>query len=246
MILEIPCGNIESVHAALEGGADRIELCSAMPLGGLTPTVAMLENVSGHSINVFVMIRPREGDFNFSQYEFKTMLRDIELLKAAGANGIVSGILTKGAEIDMERTRELIEASRPLPFTFHRAFDLTADAFRSLDALLELNVNRLLTSGQAPDAWTGRDIISKLVKLSGDKIKIIAGAGVNPGNVAAICEFTGVLEIHLSGRVKKRSEMSVHDSSIVMGKAGQDENDYEITDTRVIKKVREIVDQKLF
>lgn len=241
MILEVPCGNIESVHAAKIGGADRIELCSALQLGGLTPSLAMLELVTEIGIEIVGMIRPREGDFNYSKEEFKLMLREIELLKKAGAHGIVSGILTPKFEIDMVRAKELIEASHPLPFTFHRAFDLTNDAFKSFDDLLKLKVDRLLTSGQASDAFTGRKLISELVELAQSKIQIIAGAGVNPENVAAICA-SGVSAIHLSGRKKIKKENSNKLTSVFMGKQGSDDHAFDATDSDVIRKVRKIID----
>ena len=244
MILEVPCGNIESVESALFGGADRIELCSALPLGGLTPTLGMFEALTEYKIPKFIMIRPREGDFVFSEREFNCMLNDIEVFRRAGAHGIVSGILLENGEIDRERSKELIIAAHPLPFTFHRAFDLTPDPFRSLDFLLELKVDRLLTSGQAPDANSGRDLISKLVRLAANKIVIMAGAGVNSANVLSICEATGVSEIHLSGRVRKKSQMLIHNSSVAMGNDKHDESFYEVTDSLIIKKIRDLIDKK--
>lgn len=244
MILEVPCGNIESIKSALIGGADRIELCSALSLGGLTPTLGMLEASAEYKIEKFIMIRPREGDFVFSDKEFKSMLRDIEVFRKAGAHGIVSGILFKNGEIDSIRCSELIAASRPLPFTFHRAFDLTSDPLRSLDLLLDLKVDRLLTSGQASDAYTGRDLISKLVLHANNKIKIMAGAGINLSNVASICETTGIKEIHLSGRVKKKSQMPIHHSSVAMGNEDPDESFYEVTDSWIIKTIRDLIDKK--
>ncbi len=246
MILEVPCGNIESVLSAKLGGADRIELCSALPLGGLTPSLEMLEAIKGLGIPVFVMVRPREGDFIYSPEEFRMMLRTIEHFKSAGANGIVSGILLKNGRIDMDRSRELIEASRPLPFTFHRAFDLTSDPYRSLDILIELKADRILTSGQSPDAWTGRQLISRLVERAENKIVIMAGAGINPENVASICDETGVNEIHLSGKIKKINDGNLNQSSVFIGKPGSDESVYDVTDSTIIKMVRTIIDKKSY
>jgi copper homeostasis protein len=231
IIIEVPCGNIESVIAAKKGGADRIELCSALPLGGLTPTPGMLEEILEVSIIKFVMIRPREGNFVYSPAEFRSMLSDIELMKKAGAQGIVSGVLLKNNKIDLERTRELKDASRPMPFTFHRAFDLTPDPFRSLDELIEIKANRLLTSGQAIDAFSGKELIRKLVKQADDRLEIIAGAGINSENVLSIIE-SGIKEIHLSGKMKKEKMES---NRIRMGYI--DESLY-VTDEERIKMVR--------
>ena len=238
MIIEIPCGNIESVVAASNGGADRIELCSALSLGGLTPTIGMLEEIAGIPIIKFVMIRPREGDFIYSTEEFRVMLRDIELFKRAGAEGIVSGVLMKNGEIDSERTQTLLEAARPLPFTFHRAFDLTPDPFRSLNALIEMKVDRLLTSGQATDAFSGRELIARLVLHSENKLIIVAGAGINRENIKSICE-TGVSEIHLSCRRKKISETILYHAGVRMGNSSN-ENFYDVADADIIRSIREL------
>jgi copper homeostasis protein len=243
MLIEVPVGNIESVIAAKNGGADRIELCSALPLGGLTPTTGMLAAISTVPITKFVMIRPREGDFVFSTAEFRSMLHDIDLFSRNGAQGFVSGVLRKNGTIDVERTKELIEACRPLPFTFHRAFDLTPDPFHALDVLIALQVDRLLTSGQSADAFSGRQLISKLVKRSENKILIIAGAGINPVNVKDICQDTGVKEIHLSGRMRKTNEMTSH-SLVRLGNI-EDENHF-VTDESIVRSVRKIVDKIIY
>jgi copper homeostasis protein len=132
MLVEIATATLESVRNAFEGGADRIELCSALPLGGLTPSAGFIEDaVQYGKLPVFAMIRPREGDFQFSPEEFKCMLRDLHFAKQAGVNGIVSGILNEQNEIDVQRTKELVAASLPLPFTFHRAFDRTSNHIAS-------------------------------------------------------------------------------------------------------------------
>jgi copper homeostasis protein len=236
MIIEVPCGNMESVHAAKNGGADRIELCSALPLGGLSPSLAFLEHALKLGLDVFAIVRPREGDFVYSDDEFEIMLREIEIFKSSGANGIVSGILLNDGEIDVDRTGKLIELTRPLPFTFHRAFDLTNDPLRSLKVLIELNVDRLLTSGCAADAWSGREVIKNLVTESKNKITIMAGAGINIHNAPEIYSYTGVKEIHLSGRIKKQNIFG-NKSSAFMGKEDE-ENFYFVTDEDIIREIR--------
>ena len=243
MILEVPCGNMESVLAAKQGGADRIELCSALKLGGLSPSFALLDAIKNIQMEIVVMIRPREGNFNYSKEEFEIMLKEINYFKNAGAKGFVSGVLTSDMEIDFERTKKLIEASNPLSFTFHRAFDLTKDPFKSIDSLLELSVDRLLTSGQAPDAFSGRKLISELVDLSKNKIQIIAGAGVNPENVAAICN-SGIHAIHLSGIKKNNVVKTEILPSVFMGKQGIDDSAFDVTDADVIRQVRKIIDSR--
>jgi copper homeostasis protein len=234
MLIEVPVGNIESVVAAHRGGADRIELCSALSLGGLTPSPGMLESILEISITKFVMIRPREGDFNYSIEEFNCMLSDIEYFKNAGADGIVSGILRNGRHIDIERMKELIAASHPLPFTFHRAFDLTTDPYRALEELIELKADRILTSGQKSNAYEGRELISKLIQRAGDRIVIMPGAGINPDNALSICE-TGAKEIHLSGKRKRTANST---SEIRMG---NNDDVHEVTDESIIRKIKSLI-----
>jgi copper homeostasis protein len=234
MLIEVPVGNIESVEAAHKGGADRIELCSALPLGGLTPSHGMFGVIKEIPLTKYIMIRPREGDFVYSASEFRAMLLDIERFKESGADGIVSGVLMPTGEIDSARTTELIEAARPLPFTFHRAFDQTNDAFRSLEILIGLNADRVLTSGLAKDAFTGRDVISRLIKQASNKIIVIPGSGINTDNVSEIIRVTGAKEIHLSGKKKKRSTPS-------LVKMGDLDDSFDVTDEAIIKRVREII-----
>lgn len=186
--------------AAQAGGADRIELCSALSEGGLTPSLGLLQAVRQHlSIPIHVMIRPRGGDFCYSDGEFGAMQRDTELAKGARADGVVFGLLRAEGSIDRERTQALLEAARPLSVTFHRAFDLTSHPFEALETLIELGVDRLLTSGQAATAYQGLGLITKLVTQAAGRIEIMPGGGVE-AYMGEIIKASGVSEVHCSAR----------------------------------------------
>ena len=177
MICEICVDSIAGVRAAKQAGARRVELCADLLEGGITPSLGVIRQarkVSGIDLNV--MIRPRGGDFLFNEDEFATMRADIETAKAEGANGVVIGLLTAAGEVDIARTRELAALARPLSVTFHRAFDVAAEPFRALETLIELGVDRVLTSGQEPTAYEGAERIAELIKASVDRVIVMPGA----------------------------------------------------------------------
>jgi copper homeostasis protein len=189
--------------AAAAGGADRIELCTNLAAGGTSPDAATLAAcLSRLTIPVFVMVRPRGGDFHYSAADRAGMVEEIWQVKAAGggAQGIVTGALRPDATVDETLMRELIAAAQPLPVTFHRAFDSCDDVEETLETLIALGVTRVLTSGQAPTAPEGAATIAELVRLAAGRIGILAGGGVNGDNVAALVRTTGVREVHLSTR----------------------------------------------
>ena len=176
MILEVCANSYESAINAEKGGAHRIELCENLSVGGLTPNFELARKVINElNIPVFILIRPRNGNFNYSNEEFEKIKKNIILFKDLGCKGIVSGILTKDKNIDVTRTRELIELSKPLEFTFHRAFDEVLKPIDGLRQLIELKANRLLTSGQKNTAIKGINLIKKLINFSNNRIKIMPG-----------------------------------------------------------------------
>ena len=196
--VEICLTGIESALAAQAGWAHRIELCENLADGGTTPSFGMMALVREKlDIAVNVMIRPRGGDFCYSDAEFAVMRRNVQAAKQVGVDGVVFGILKPDGTIDMERCKLLVEEIRPLSITFHRAFDMTRDPFAALDNLLELGVDRLLTSGQQPTAMQGQDLICQLQKRAGNRIAIMAGSGINHDNAAKLITATGVREIHV-------------------------------------------------
>jgi len=208
LIFEIAIESLQSAIIAEKAGAKRVELCAALSEGGITPSIGMIRQVCENSLlDVFVIIRPRGGDFLYSEAEFEVMCHDIEAAKQAGADGIVSGALLANGEIDVERTRKMVELSKPLPFTFHRAFDRCKDAFVALEQLIDLGVTRILSSGQVPSAEHGAKLLGELVKQADGRIIIMPGAGVNSRNIADIVATTGASEFHLSGKHPITSKM---------------------------------------
>jgi len=191
--------SLEAAVAAAAGGAHRIELCVNLAVGGTSPSNALLAAcLSKLALPVFVMVRPRGGDFCYSAAERAGMLTEIGRAKEAGAQGIVMGALREGGTVDDTLTRELIAAARPLPVTFHRAFDDCLDAEKTLETLIALGAARILTSGQATTAPQGAAMIAKLVRLAAGRIGILAGGGINGDNVSALVRASGVREVHLS------------------------------------------------
>jgi copper homeostasis protein len=191
---------VESLEAALAsdaGGANRLELCNNLDAGGATPDVALVQRViEAVSIPVFAMARPRPGSFVCDRADLSALERDVRSLRSAGAHGIVTGVLTCDGDIDTDAMRRLVDAARPLPVTFHRAFDAVGALDRALDSLMALSVDRVLTSGGAPTAVEGAEVLARLTRRAGDQLTIVAGGGVRPHNVAALVRASGVVEVH--------------------------------------------------
>lgn len=198
MKLEIVATSVQSAINAEKGGAQRIELCSELAVGGITPSYGLIRQViEKNSIPVFVLIRPRGGNFVYSDDEFETIKKDIELCKDLGCVGIVSGILNEDNSIDLIRTKELIELSKPMSFTFHRGFDLTPNPMQSLGELIEIGAERILTSGQNDSAEKGLNLLVELKNKAQSRITILPGGGINSEN-AHLFKESGFTEIHAS------------------------------------------------
>jgi copper homeostasis protein len=216
-MLEICCANIASALNAQAAGADRIELCDNLWEGGTTPSFGMLKVLRQElKIQIFVLIRPRGGDFLYSDAEFNVMLQDIYLAKELGADGIVSGILNADGTVDCDRTTALIEAASPLPFTFHRAFDCCRDLNEALEDIIFCGGKRILTSGGKNSVAEGIELLTALNKQADGRIIILPGGGINSQNIQSIKEKTGCSEFHLSAKKLSKSDMLYHKTGLYM------------------------------
>ena len=218
ILVEACVDSVESAEAAQAGGADRIELCSALLEGGLTPSAGAIEEIRQRlSIAVHVMIRPRGADFCYSNAEVDVMRRDIDLAKTLGADGIVLGLLTPDGDVDVARARPLVERARPLTVTFHRAFDMATDPPGALETLIDLGVDRLLSSGQEATALEGVEVLRALVDQAGDRLVVMPGGGVTERNIARVLRESGAREIHVTGTRHADSAMRFRNPNCFMG-----------------------------
>lgn len=240
-LLEVCVDSIASALAAEAGGAGRLELCSALSEGGLTPGLGLLEVVrDAVSIPIHVLIRPRRGDFLYSDAEFRMMKKAIVAAKEQGARGVVLGMLLPVGHIDHERVQALVALSRPLEVTFHRAFDLCADPFGALDTLVQLGVDRLLTSGQQASGLAGAALIRQLQAQAGNALVVMPGGGIDRKNIAALLKATGAAEYHASARRQRTSAMLYRRETLAMG-ASQALSEYESLQTDALE-VRALVE----
>ncbi|MEU6740184.1 copper homeostasis protein CutC [Streptosporangium sandarakinum] len=216
---EICIDSTAGALAAEQAGADRVELCSALFDGGLTPTLGTVEATLAavSSIRVHVIIRPRGGDFIYDEHEIAAMERDVATIRDAGAQGVVIGALTPSGEVDTEVAKRLIGAAGDLSVTFHRAFDMTADPFAALETLAGLGVDRVLTSGQDTTALEGAPLIASLVERAGDRLVVMPGGGITPRNVGRVVEATGAREIHFAALVDAPSPATHRNPHPFMG-----------------------------
>jgi copper homeostasis protein len=218
VVIEVCVDSVASALAAERGGADRVELCSGLIEGGITPSAGLIETTRlAVSVPLHVMIRPRGGDFCYDAKEFEIMRRDLALAKRLGANGVVFGILDVEGSVDVARTRQLVDLARPLAVTFHRAFDMAAELPRALDDVCAAGADRLLTSGGEPTSVQGQEIIRQLVNQASGRIIIVAGGGVKPENAHSLVERTGVSEIHVGLRSALPSPMRHRNPRVSMG-----------------------------
>lgn len=218
MILEICVDSLESALTAARGGADRIELCSDLLEGGITPSAGLIEAVRAEApVELYVMIRPRGGDFVYSDRELQVMAADIREARRLGADGVVLGVLTMAGEVDVARTHALVAQAAPMKVTFHRAIDMVADTDRACEDIVSTGAHRILTSGGRQTAPEGINQIASLVRAAAGRIAIMAGSGINAATVAKVAQATGACEFHASLRKAVASPVQHRNDKVAMG-----------------------------
>lgn len=244
--LEICANSYSSAIAAQIGGAVRVELCGNMAEGGTTPSYAQIKLcVEKLNIEIWPIIRPRGGDFLYSDDEFELMKEDIKNCKTLNCDGVVFGILSANGEVDKKRCAELVVLAKPMPVAFHRAFDMSNNLEKSLEDLIALGFIRVLTSGGAENAYNGIETLSKLIIQANSRIEIMPGAGINPKNILKIATKTRASVFHSSARVKISSKMKFRNqttkmSTCLAGRGNiEDEYQYEQTSVELVKKMVE-------
>lgn len=207
-IIEIATTDFITTKAAVAGGADRIELCASLAEGGTTPSYGtILQCREAFDVDLFPIIRPRGGDFLYTEEEFRIMLKEVKLCKEVGCEGVVIGLLQADGSIDLKRTEALVQAAYPLEVTFHRAFDRCNDPFEAIEKLIAIGCQRILTSGQKPTVMEGLETLAALVRAADDRIIIMPGSGVRKENIKLLAEKTGAVEFHSSLRDKASIQM---------------------------------------
>lgn len=244
-MVEVCANGVESCLAAQEGGADRVELCAGIPEGGTTPSYGEIKVARRvlTTTRLHVIIRPRGGDFLYSDLEVERMAQDIGMCRDLGVDGVVFGCLKADGTIDVEKNRYLMECSRGMSVTMHRAFDRAADPQRALEEIIDLGFDRVLTSGQQPKAVQGVELLAKLNRQAAGRIILMAGSGVTEQNIRDIREATGLHEFHFSGRESRPSAMQYVNPNLYMGRPGANEAALDYTTARrVAATIAQLVD----
>ena len=243
ILVEVVAYNLQSVTSAVNGGADRIELCVSPEDGGTTPSYGIIEQARKLCpLDLFVMIRPRSGDFLYAIHEFNAMKSDIAQCKLLGVDGVVFGILKADGTVDKQRCKELIELSRPLKVTCHRAFDMTPDPFQALEDCIELGFDRILTSGHKAKAIDGADLIGELIQQAAGRISIMPGAGITETNVLSLVKKTNAFEIHLSASNYVESKMDYLNPDInTMGGSAASLHQIKSVDEGMLRRIRALL-----
>lgn len=238
MKIEICLDSLESAIAAEKGGADRVELCDNLSEGGTTPSAGLIKSCKKYLKNckVHVIIRPRSGDFFYSSYHFEVMKEDILTAKYLGADGVVFGMLNRDGSIDMKRNRELVQLAHPMSTTFHRAFDFTPDPIDSLEKVISLGFDRVLTSGHKDKVVDSRDLIKKLVEVGDNRITILPGSGLREHNIEQFIKDTNVCELHMTAFGEVESEMEYR-KDLPLSSGDKDEYLLKITDENLVNRI---------
>lgn len=241
--MEVCVNSLASAVAAQQGGAIRVEFCDNLPEGGTTPSYAQLKLAKSLlKVQVYPIIRPRGGDFLYSSLEFELMKEDIKLCRSLQCDGIVTGILLANGRIDQERCAELIELAGPMKVAFHRAFDMSNNLEESLEDIINLGFERILSSGGAASALQGATTLKKLINQAAGRIGIMPGAGIREHNIAEIIRITGAKEFHASAKKALNSKMAFRNPNLSMGTTA-DEFSYEQTDPDQVAHLIKLANQ---
>ncbi|SEP56023.1 copper homeostasis protein CutC [Neolewinella agarilytica] len=242
MLFEVCLQSVDDAIAAQAGGAQRVELCAALVEGGITPSLGTIRACKAAvDIDIMVMIRPRGGDFDYTEQEFAVMLEDIKVCREIGVAGVVFGLLDKNGEVARTRVQRLVEAAGELSVTFHRAFDVCLDPSAAMETLVELGVSRILTSGQAATVPEGKEMLRQLVDQAAGRIGILPGCGITPDNVAELVAYLGVSEFHATAFDTLTSTMEHQNPDVYMGIPGLPEYEREITTAHRVRQFLEAV-----
>lgn len=243
ILLEICCGSIDDAIESEKGGADRVELCSALFLGGLTPSLGTIQEAKRRlKIPIIVMVRPRAGGFAYSEAEMASMERDTEAAIGNGADGVVFGILQSNGTIHVPRCRRIRHLIGKRQAVFHRAFDVTPEPFEALDQLVDLGITRVLTSGQKDSVPEGADLIKNLVERAGNRIEILPGGGVQAWNIKEVIARTGCQQVHLTAwKTVQDHSTQAHPAITFGGALYPAEDRYQITDAELVRQLAAIV-----
>ena len=242
-ILECCVDSVESAICAKEGGADRLELCANLVIGGTTPTLALFEEIRKNvDIRIHALIRPRFGDFLYTDYEAAVICREIQAFRRAGAEGVVIGSLCLDGSLNIEQMKRFLDCADGMSVTLHRAFDMCRDPFAALKQARQLGVNTILTSGQAPSCLEGLSRMKELCAAAGEGITILAGAGINARAVEILLKETDLTAFHMSGKTVRDSAMIYRNPAVSMGLPGMSEYEIWQTEPENLKAVRRLLD----
>ena len=244
-VLECCVDSVESAINAAKGGADRLELCSNLVIGGTTPDVALVEEIRKYTdIRIHALIRPRFGDFCYSKHEIAVMKSQIRGLKQAGVEGVVIGVLDEDGHLNQPVMKELIQEAEGLSITLHRAFDMCCEPFEALETAIALGVDTILTSGQKQSAWAGRELLAQLQEQAAGRIAIMAGAGIGAKTIAQLLPVTGITAYHMSGKETLDSNMRYRQDGVSMGLPGISEYEIWQTSEALVREAAEVLNNE--
>lgn len=243
-ILECCVDSVESAIEAEKGGANRLELCSALVIGGLSPSKALFEKVrKAVNIRIHVLLRPRFGDFCYTEHEHEIIKAEVKMFRELGADGVVIGTLQPDGALNMEQMRELVEEAGDMSITLHRAFDMCCDPIQTLEEVKQLGINTILTSGQKNNCIDGSGLLTELVKKAGQNVDIMIGAGVDDSVIKELYEKTGATSYHMSGKITLDSEMKYRKEDVSMGVASMSEYQIWRTSAERVSAAKKVLDE---